>query len=65
VFVQGPSSDSSGREERISVFKNLGGAAPAAVSREEMKLEGFSENDFAEQKKNRWKLQGKKLSRHP
>ena len=24
-----------------------------------MKLEGFSENDFAEQKKNRWKLQGK------
>jgi len=24
-----------------------------------MKLEGFSENDFAQQKKNRWKLQGK------
>jgi hypothetical protein len=24
-----------------------------------MKLEGFSENDFAEQKKNRWKVQGK------
>jgi hypothetical protein len=27
--------------------------------REKMKLEGFSENDFAEQKKNKWKLQGK------
>jgi hypothetical protein len=26
---------------------------------EKMRLEGFSENDFAEQKKNRWKLQGK------
>ena len=26
---------------------------------EKMRLEGFSENDFAQQKKNRWKLQGK------
>ena len=26
---------------------------------EKMRFEGFSENDFAEQKKNRWKLQGK------
>jgi Family of unknown function (DUF5677) len=26
---------------------------------EKMSLEGFSENDFAEQKKHRWKLQGK------
>jgi hypothetical protein len=26
---------------------------------EKMNLEGFSENDFAEQKKNRWRLQGK------
>src|SRR5947209_12215846 len=26
---------------------------------EKMRLEGFSENDFSEQKKNRWKLQGK------
>jgi hypothetical protein len=26
---------------------------------EKMSLEGFSQNDFAEQKKNRWKLQGK------
>jgi hypothetical protein len=27
--------------------------------KQKMSLEGFSENDFAEQKKNRWKLQGK------
>ncbi len=28
---------------------------------EKMSLEGFSENDFAEQKKNRWRLQGKRF----
>lgn len=56
-------------KDRLRIMRNVKNGSPFMETKagqrllrsvqEKMKLEGFSESDFSEQKKNKWKLQGK------
>lgn len=56
-------------KDRLRILRDFKNGSPFSKTKagqrllrsvnEKMRLEGFSENDFSKQKKNRWKLQGK------
>jgi hypothetical protein len=59
VLLQETPSDLRDSKNGSAFSKTKAGHRLLRSVEKKMSLEGFSEHDFSEQKKNRWKLQGK------